>query len=118
MLAPLFISHLVDARYAESVWPAQNLMLAGIFHGFYYLMVARLLLQRRTVAIAAATITAAIINVVLNLAWIPDWHSVGAAWATLVGEVILFAGMWWFARGAYHRPRAPEAEEVLPDAPG
>ena len=117
LLAPLFIGRLVDARYAGSVWPAQILMLAGIFHGFYYLMVARLLLQRRTVAIAAATITAAIINVVLNLAWIPDWHSVGAAWATLVGEVILFAGMWWFARGAYHRPRTPETEEVLPDAP-
>lgn len=117
ILAPLFLRHLVDARYTGSIWPAQILMLAGIFHGFYYLMVARLLLRRRTMAIAAATIGAAIINVVLNLIWIPEWHSTGAAWATLVGEAVLFVGMWWFARGTYNQPRDPGTPEVVPDGP-
>ena len=42
LVAP-FISYLIDPRYGAAQLPAQILLVSGILHGFYYLMVGRLI---------------------------------------------------------------------------
>jgi len=99
LAVPLFIRYLVDPRYADSQLPAQLLLISGIFHGFYFLVVGRLMVKKRTVTIAVATLACAVLNIALNYYMIPRLQATGAAWATLLTEVVLFACLWYFARG-------------------
>lgn len=94
LIAPFFIDQFVDARYSASQLPAQLLIAGGIFHGFYYLMVGRLMLVRRTTTIAMASVAAMFLNVGLNYYLIPRFHAEGAAWATLASELVLFGIVW------------------------
>lgn len=98
LVAPLFIYQFVDPRYAASQLPAQLLIAGGIFHGFYYLMVGRLMVVRRTTTIATASVITMILNVGLNYYLIPRYHALGAAWATLVSELVLFGIVWASSR--------------------
>ena len=107
---PLFLRYFIDPRYAEAQLAAQVLLVGGIFHGFYHLMVGRLMVARRTVTIAAVTVVCAALNIGLNLYLIPRMQSEGAAWATLIAEVALFGVLWYFARGV--QPDADTAEGV------
>jgi O-antigen/teichoic acid export membrane protein len=112
---PLFIRYAVAPEYGTSTWSAQLLLIGGMFHGFYFLMIARLMAARRTVTIAVTTVLCAALNVLLNLYWIPRRHAEGAAWATLVTEAVLFAAMWYFARRSVPlKGISPRIE--LPDA--
>jgi O-antigen/teichoic acid export membrane protein len=98
LIAPFFIERFVDARFAESLFPAQLLIAGGIFHGFYYLMVGRLMLVKRTTTIAIASVLATLLNVGLNYYLIPRFHAEGAAWATLASEAVLFGMVWISSR--------------------
>lgn len=110
VLVPIFIAYFVDPRYAPARLAAQVLLVGGIFHGFYHLMVGRLMVARRTVTIALVTVVCAVLNFALNLYLIPRWQAEGAAWATLAAEVVLFGALWYFARGV--RPDPDTAEEL------
>jgi O-antigen/teichoic acid export membrane protein len=110
LLTGPFIDYVIDPRYAESRFAAQLLLAAGVLHGFYYLMVGRLLILKRTGTIAWATVVAMILNVILNRLWIPRWHADGAAWATVVTELVLFVLMWYFSRDALGR--SPSAQDI------
>ncbi len=98
LIAPFFIHQFVDARYLDSQLPAQLLIAGGIFHGFYYLMVGRLMVVRRTTTIAIASVVAMVLNVGLNYYLIPRFHAEGAAWATLASELVLFGLVWASSR--------------------
>jgi O-antigen/teichoic acid export membrane protein len=112
LVAP-FISYLIDPRYGAARLPAQILLVSGILHGFYYLMVGRLLVVRRTVSIAVVTAFATLVNVALNYYWIPRWHATGAAWATLVSEFVLFSVMWYVSRHTVSLHPQDRAVETL-----
>jgi O-antigen/teichoic acid export membrane protein len=100
LVTPWFIRRFVDPAFAGSVFSTQLLLIGGIFHGFYYLMLGRLLVQKRTTTAALVTAGATALNILLNLRLIPALAAEGAAWATLAAEFALFAGMWFFARGS------------------
>lgn len=115
LVAPFFIHQFVDARYADSQLPAQLLIAGGILHGFYYLMVGRLMVVRRTTTIAVASVVAMILNVGLNYYLIPRFHAEGAAWATLASELVLFGLVWVSSRRVLQdavRALDPEALEA------
>ena len=98
---------------AESTLPTQLLLAGGMFHGFYYLMLGRLLVVRRTRTAALVTAAATVLNVALNFRLIPMLAAEGAAWATLVSEFCLFAGMWYFSRGALRQPPAGDVADTI-----
>jgi O-antigen/teichoic acid export membrane protein len=110
LLTGPFIDYVIDPRYAGSRFAAQLLLTAGILHGFYFLMVGRLLILKRTGTIAWVTVTAMILNVILNRIWIPRWQADGAAWATVASELVLFVLMWYFSRDALSR--SPSAQDI------
>lgn len=59
-------------------------------------------IKKRTGVIAIATVTAALINIVLNLVLIPFFKSFGAALATLLSQMILFLITYRNAQKAYY----------------
>jgi len=113
LAAPFFIRHFIDPEFARSSFPTQLLLAGGMFHGFYYLMLGRLLVLRRTRTAFVVTAAATALNVALNYRLIPMLAAEGAAWATLVSEFCLFAAMWYFSRGALTRsPGADVADRI------
>jgi len=113
LMTPWVIRQFIDPRYLQAIGPAQILLAAGIFHGWYYLMVGRLMVRGRTRVIAAVTLIAATFNVAANYVLIPRYMAEGAAWATLFSEGLLFLLTWWAARRALRDPLSPESLDTL-----
>jgi O-antigen/teichoic acid export membrane protein len=113
LVTPWVIRQFIDARYLESIKPAQILLASGIFHGWYYLMVGRLMVRGRTRVIATVTLIAAAFNVAANYVLIPRYMAEGAAWATLISEGLLFLLTWWAARRYLKEPLSPDSFDTL-----
>ncbi len=80
---------LFDSRYAQAADLVRLLAFGAGFQGLYYVFVAALYHRKRKLAIPAATVAAAAVNVALNLLWIPEHGAAGAAAATLVSYAVL-----------------------------
>jgi len=80
---------LFDSRYEAAADLVRLLCLGAGFQGLYYVFVAALYNRKRKLAIPGATVFAALVNVGLNLLWIPDHGASGAAAATLVAYAVL-----------------------------
>jgi O-antigen/teichoic acid export membrane protein len=113
LITPPVIHTFIDPRYAEAALPAQILLVAGIFHGWYFLALGSLLVRKETKRIAWVTVAAAVLNISLNFYVIPRYHSLGAAWTTLAAEILLCAGMWWAARRAREKTPLQHAADRL-----
>lgn len=89
---------LFDPRYADSADLVRLLAFGAGFQGLYYVYVAALYNRKRRVAIPAATVFAASVNVALNLWWIPEHGAKGAAAATLVSYAVLTLAVFLASR--------------------
>ena len=81
--------------------------LAYLFNGLYFVMLAPLMLDKRTGAVSAATWAGAIVNVGLNVLLIPRLGMMGAAWATLAAYAAMAVAVWFLGRSS---PVAPPYE--------
>ncbi len=97
ILASPLVHGLFGPGYAGAALVAPILGIGGIFQGLYYVYVGALFYQRDNRLLPFITGTAAIVNVGLNVVLIPRWGIAGAAWATLVGYLVLLAGTRWAA---------------------
>ena len=83
------ITGFFEERYGAAAEIAPILALGGLFQGIYYIYVAGLFYFKKNMLIPVITIVSGTVNVILNLLWIPDYGLAGAAWATVIGYVIL-----------------------------
>lgn len=97
VLAPTVV-RLLDPKYAFAAEIVQILPLAGLFQGLYYVYVAVLFFYKENRLVPVITIVSAILNIVLNLLWLPKFGLIGAVWATVVAYALLIAGFRWAAR--------------------
>ncbi len=104
LLAPPLITGFFEGRYAEAATIAPILALGGLFQGVYYIYVAGLFYFKKNMLIPIITIVSGSVNVALNLLWIPEFGLAGAAWATVVGYIILAIGVRWGCRRHTHLP--------------
>jgi O-antigen/teichoic acid export membrane protein len=71
-------------EYAEGIHIVPILALASVFLGIYYNLSVWYKLTNRNMTGAYITIAGAIITVVLNIAFIPQFRYTGSAWATFI----------------------------------
>jgi O-antigen/teichoic acid export membrane protein len=74
--------------------------LAYLFNGLYFVMLAPLMLDKRTGAVSAATWAGAAVNIALNWLLIPRYGMMGAAWATLAAYAAMAAAVWALGRAS------------------
>ena len=72
--------------------------LGYLFNGLYFVMLAPLMLDKRTGAVSLATWAGAAVNILLNWAMIPYLGMMGAAWATLGAYAAMAAAVWFLGR--------------------
>jgi len=104
VLSPTLIVCIFNERYAAAAEFAPILALGGLFQGIYYIYVAGLFYFKKNMLIPVVTIVSGLLNVALNLLWIPEYGLVGAAWATAIGYVVLALGVRWGCRRYTHLP--------------
>lgn len=95
-LAHLLVRFLAGPQYASAAPLVPIFGLAFFFRQLYSFSTLNLFLERRTERIAAVTLTAGVINVLLNLLLVPHYGIVAAAVVTLVSFVLTFVlGISW-----------------------
>jgi len=88
--APLLIDLAATDAYVGADRTAAILALAAFLNTYYLIGSVAIFAEQKSVRwIAAITIPAMLLNVVLNLRWIPEWGIEGAAVATLVSSGVL-----------------------------
>lgn len=103
VLGPSIVRIFMPAKWAFAAGIAPILGLGGLFQGLYFVYVAVLFYYKANRLIPVITVISALANIGLNLLWVPSYGLAGAAWATVVGYVILVVGVRW-ASGRYPMP--------------
>lgn len=99
--APLFAGKpLIHPSFWSGLPIVPVVALAYLFNGLYFVMLAPLMLDKRTGAVSAATWAGAAVNVGLNLILIPRYGMMGAAWATLAAYAAMAAAVWALGRSS------------------
>jgi O-antigen/teichoic acid export membrane protein len=88
LLAPLLIELLFGRAYSDGALALQVLVLSVPVAALREMSVAALIARHRETALLRVNIVAAVVNVSLNLALIPTFGLAGAAWATVLSEVV------------------------------
>jgi O-antigen/teichoic acid export membrane protein len=88
LLAPLLIELLFGRAYGDGATALQVLVLSVPVAALREMSVAALIARHREPALLRVNVAAAVVNVSLNLALIPMFGLAGAAWATVVSEVV------------------------------
>lgn len=89
MFAPEIVSILAGAKYTEAIYLIPTLS-ASAFFGFMYEIFGRVeLFYEKKMYVVIGTITAALLNIVLNAWWIPIFGYLAAGFSTLVSHMLL-----------------------------
>jgi O-antigen/teichoic acid export membrane protein len=97
VLAPTAV-RLLDPKYAFAAEIVPILPLAGMLQGLYYIYVAVLFFYKENRLLPVISIVGGIVNVALNLLWLPKYGLMGAVWATVIAYAVLLVGVRWAAR--------------------
>ncbi len=110
LVAPLATAPLFGGKplIHESFWGGLGVVpvvaLGYLFNGLYFVMLAPLMLDKRTGAVSAATWAGAGVNLALNLFLIPRWGMAGAAWATFGAYAAMAVSVWALGRSSRPAP--------------
>jgi O-antigen/teichoic acid export membrane protein len=99
--APLFAGKpLIHPSFWSGLPVVPIVTLAYLFNGLYFVMLAPLMLDKRTGAVSAATWAGAFVNMLLNWLMIPRLGMMGAAWATLAAYAAMVVAVWALGRAS------------------
>ena len=83
------LSLLSAVSYYESARVIPLLICSGILYGTYYVFSSGLLISGKTVFFPLITLSAALLNILLNIAFIPAYGIVGAGLATVLTNFVM-----------------------------
>lgn len=93
--APIFLGQpLFHPAYWDGLVIVPVVTLGYLFNGLYFVMLAPLMIDKRTAAVGAATWAGAAVNLGVNLWAIPRHGMMGAAWATCAAYAVMAAVVW------------------------
>jgi O-antigen/teichoic acid export membrane protein len=104
LLAPWLVELLTTPQYQEGERVVAPLAFAGMIYAAYIVMAIGVGRAKRTGFNWAITGLAALVNVALNLALIPEYGMMGAAAATILAYAVMFAAMTWYAQRVFPTP--------------
>ena len=107
LTAPEVIAILTRDSYADAAYVIPVLACVGLFRSFYFAHVAVAMTEGKVARyLVAVSLPAALLNLVLNILWIPKYGALGAAFATLAASILLTVGALRLSRAAFVVPFA------------
>ena len=88
-IAPEIVKILTTKQYYDAIYIIPPIA-AGIFLTCVYNLFANIILfYKKTISVMVATVIAALVNIVLNMFFIPKWGYIAASYTTLLAYMIL-----------------------------
>lgn len=91
------VTVLAASSYRQAYHVVTPVALGLLFGGFYFVVVNPLFWLRRTPLIATATLSSGVLNIVLNLLFIPTMQMIGAAVATALSNLFCLLFIAFFS---------------------
>ncbi|MFP4468041.1 MAG: polysaccharide biosynthesis C-terminal domain-containing protein [Bacteroidales bacterium] len=101
------VKHFIGSAYHEGLPVVPVLLIANMFLGIYFNLSIWYKLTARTMFGAWFSVIGALITIVLNIWWIPQFGYHGSAWATLVCYFTLALLSYLFGQRYYKIPYEP-----------
>jgi O-antigen/teichoic acid export membrane protein len=102
--APALLGVLVGEQFRAAAPVVLYIALGYAFTGMYYMVANYVFFARRTGGLPLVVGAAAVVNLTVNLWWIPAHGAVGAAQSFALAQAVMFAGTWWLAQRAFPMP--------------
>lgn len=100
-LAPQIVAIIARPEYASAADVLPVVAMASVLYGLYTMLSVAVFYAKATARLATITVTAALLNIGVNVVLIPPLGILGAAWATFVAYAFFAAVTWWYARRVY-----------------
>ena len=97
-----FLIFLAPEIFNESAKIVPIIMMSYVFEGFYYFAVIPFFYYKKTLYLPFFTGTVALLNIGLNLIFIPTFGIYGAAYATLISYVLLSVFVYLLSRRLFN----------------
>lgn len=102
MFAPEIIAILAGSRYTGAVYLIPTLS-ASVFFGYMYQLFSRVeLYYEKKSYTVISTITAAVLNIILNALWIPRYGYTAAGYSTLISHIVFCVMHYFFFKKVSH----------------
>jgi|GEM_PF-1546412 len=98
LLAPPLLGFVVNERYSPALSFLAPLTLGFYFYGVYQMFMRPMLLNKKTGLLAILTVLGAVLNIVLNLIFIPEYGALAATWTTVASYFVVGALAWIVSR--------------------
>jgi O-antigen/teichoic acid export membrane protein len=98
VLADPAIGFIAGSDFSEAGDLVPVIALGLVFFALGPVLQSSMLIEQKTNLLAWTSVGAAILNLLVNLAFIPAFGVAGAAWATLVAFAAQAAAYWWLAQ--------------------
>lgn len=89
LVAPEIVQIMGGKDYREAIWVMPPVILAMVFQFYYAFYYNIEYFFEKTLLISAGTLLAAIVNIVLNLIFVPKWGYIAAGYTTLIGYIVM-----------------------------
>ena len=100
-LAPQIIAIIARPEYQSAAGVLPVVAMASVLFAFYTMLTTLVFYAKATARLAMITVSAAILNVAVNIALIPRLGILGAAWATFAAYGFFAIVTWRFAATLY-----------------
>jgi O-antigen/teichoic acid export membrane protein len=100
-----------NPEYGEGIFVVPILAMASVFLGIYYNLSIWYKLTNNNWIGARITLTGAIITILLNIWWIPEFGYIGSAWATFVCYAYMMVAS--YIMGQRHYPVPYEVNKLV-----
>ncbi|PDW04028.1 lipopolysaccharide biosynthesis protein [Candidatus Viridilinea mediisalina] len=101
LLAEPILTIMTPASYHGAIALMPWMIAGQLLSGLYFIPVSYLFLRRKTRLVPQITVVAAIVNLFLNLWFIPSFGVIAAAWTTFISYAIMLFLAWRLAFKVY-----------------
>jgi O-antigen/teichoic acid export membrane protein len=108
-LSPWLVTFLYSERFLQSIKPFQILLIGSLAFCGMRILGNDLSARGKPMLVTYAVGISTILNIILNLLWIPKWGIIGAAWATSLS----YLGMFMIVAFLYLKISGNKINEIL-----
>jgi O-antigen/teichoic acid export membrane protein len=91
LFSPELLYIIAPRQYQMAARYVPLILFSYLFNGYYFFASMPLFYFKKTYLIPIATTVSAVLNILLNIWWIPMWGALGSAWATMVVYIMMAA---------------------------
>jgi O-antigen/teichoic acid export membrane protein len=101
---PFVYKFFIDVNYHGGIMISLLLVIAFLLQGFYFMVTNYILYSKKTKYLSAITVSSSLLILILNYSLIMNYNMLGAAYAMILTNLILFLSVWFFSNKIFKMP--------------